>query len=501
MFLSALNYRQAAGRAGRRGFDMLGNVVFHAISKSKVQRLISSRLPDINGHFPITTTLVLRLFTLLNESKNSQFATRSVNALLSQPRLYLGGEESRMTVLHHLRFSIEYLRRQFLLDAHGAPLNFAGAVSHLYFTENSSFAFHALLKDGYFHKVCANVTANDTAKENVLRELMLTMSHLFGRQYCRQADQEFVEQVIKKSPSVVFLPEMPEDAADLLRKHNQSTLDIYKAYVGTFVEQHLNEPDDTLPLTQIKIGNDNQVSQEGLQLRPPTTVRSPFVALSGHGDSFESVHDLCTTTRSGVFLEEAVIPYVGLYPEESEMPLNAYLYDFFNHGDVNAIVTANRIRRGDVWFVLNDFSMVLATIVTSLSNFMNLSAASDLDFTDVRGEGEDAEALQEDKFLPDDSGYETASTTSTATRNAPTQKELPVQVKKKKKVVDSWDDDADEEELQEEIAAQREKKQAEAAKLAQDRPAWEEGAGLLNVLKAFQALKEDFDTKFRAMWA
>ncbi|KAJ4346790.1 uncharacterized protein N0V89_010722 [Didymosphaeria variabile] len=500
VFLSALNFRQAAGRAGRRGFDMLGNVVFHSISTSKVHRLISSRLPDINGHFPITTTLVLRLFTLLNDSKNSQFATRSVNALLSQPRLYLGGEESKMTVLHHLRFSIEYLRRQFLLDARGTPLNFAGCVSHLYYTENSSFAFHALLKEGYFHKVCANLNANDTAKENTLRELMLTMSHLFGRQYCRQADQEFVDRVIKRSPSVVFLPDMPVGAANLLRKHNQSTLDIYKAYVGTFVEQHLNEPDDALPLTQYKSGSGATASAQGLQLRAPTTVRSPFVALSGHGDTFESVHDLCTTTRSGVFLEESVIPYVGLYPEESEMPLNAYLYDFFNHGDVNAIVIANRIRRGDVWFVLNDFSMVLATIVTSLSNFMQLTAASDLDLSDVRGEGEDAEALQDDKFLPDDSGYETASTISTATRTGPAQKELPVQLKKKKKVVDSWDDDADAEELEEEIAAQRELKEAEAAKDAEDRPAWE-GAGLLNVLKAFQALKEDFDTKFRAMWA
>ncbi|KAF9737049.1 DEAD/DEAH box helicase [Paraphaeosphaeria minitans] len=502
VFLSALNFRQAAGRAGRRGFDMLGNVVFHSISTSRVHRLISSRLPDINGHFPITTTLVLRLFTLLNDSKQSQFASRSVNALLSQPRLYLGGEESKMTVLHHLRFSIEYLRRQFLLDARGAPLNFAGCVSHLYFTENSSFAFHALLKDGYFHKVCANLNANDTAKENVLRELMLTMAHLFGRQYCRQADQEFVEKVVKRSPSVVFLPDMPTDAAELLRKHNQSTLDIYKAYVGTFVDQHLKEQDDALPLTQFKAGSVGTASADGLKLRAPTKVRSPFVALSGHEDTFQSVHDLCTTTRSGVFLEEAVIPYVGLYPEESELPLNAYLYDFFNHGDVNAIVIANRIRRGDVWFVLNDFSMVLATIVTSLSNFMQLTAASDLDLSDVRGEGEDAEALQDDKFLPDDSGYETASTMSTATRTGPAQTELPVQVKKKKKVVDSWDDDADQEDLEEEVAAQRAKKEAEvAAKNAQDRPAWEEGAGLLNVLKAFQALKEDFDTKFRAMWA
>jgi len=329
------------------------------------------------------------------------------------------------------------------------------------------------------------------------------MAHLFGRHYCRQADQEFVEQVIKRSPSIVFLPAMPERAAALLRKHNDSTLSIYKAYVGTFVEQHLKETDDALPLTQMKVGNSSSTgASRGLQLRSPTTVRSPFVALSGHDDDFESIHDLCTTTRSGVFLEEAVIPYVGLYPEESTMPLNAYLYDFFNHGSVDALVTANRVRRGDVWFVLNDFSMVLATIVTSLSNFMHLSSESDLDFTDVRGEGEDAEERQEDKLLPpEDSGYETASTTSLAHRNDAEKKTLAVQSKKKKKVADSWDADADEEELEEEIEAKREKKAAEVAKQKMEKPAWEEGTGLLNVLKAFKELKEEFDTKFRAMWA
>src|ERR1700750_1684136 len=106
IFLTALNFRQAGGRAGRRGFDVLGNVVFQGISYDKVCRLLSSRLPDLNGHFPITTSLVLRLCTLLHETKESPYASRAVNALLSQPRLYLGGGEAKMTVLHHLRFSI-----------------------------------------------------------------------------------------------------------------------------------------------------------------------------------------------------------------------------------------------------------------------------------------------------------------------------------------------------------------------------------------------------------
>lgn len=144
VFLTALNFRQAAGRSGRRGFDLLGNVVFQGISRERASRLLSSRLPELTGHFPITTTLVLRLFTLLNDSKSSPYAVRAVNALLSQPRLYMGGQSFREQVLHHLRFSIEYLRRNQLLGPGGEPVNFTSIVSHLYFTENSSFAFHGM---------------------------------------------------------------------------------------------------------------------------------------------------------------------------------------------------------------------------------------------------------------------------------------------------------------------------------------------------------------------
>lgn len=153
VFLTALNFRQAAGRSGRRGFDLLGSVVFQNVTQDRVCRLLSSRLPQLTGHFPITTSLVLRLCTLLHQSKGSPYAVKAIDALLSQPRMYLGGESFKEQVLHHLRFSLEYLRRQNLLGPSGEPVNLTSCVSHLYFTENSAFAFHGKFKLSFAHKV------------------------------------------------------------------------------------------------------------------------------------------------------------------------------------------------------------------------------------------------------------------------------------------------------------------------------------------------------------
>lgn len=157
---------------------------------------------------------------------------------------------------------------------------------------------------------------------------------------------------MKRSPSIVFLPPLPPQAAQILRAHNEDTLQVFTTYVRTFVDQHVKEDDRKLPLTGINAGGaDDNVTFPGSL--PPTKVRSAFVALSGHGDKFQSISDLCRTTRSGVFLEEAVIPHLDVYPDESKTPLNAYLYDFFMHGDLDALEKANGVRKSDVWFLLN----------------------------------------------------------------------------------------------------------------------------------------------------
>ncbi|KAH6623294.1 hypothetical protein F5144DRAFT_457365, partial [Chaetomium tenue] len=181
IFLTALNYRQASGRAGRRGFDMLGNVVFHHMPPHRALEVMSAKLPDLRGQFPASVTLILRLFILLHGTDNSSFAADAVKSLITQNRLYLGGPEAQMSITHHLRFSIDYLRRQNMLSKTGVPLNFAGLVDRLHYTESAAFAFQALLQGGYFHEVCAGFSPTISLAKwrEMALELVLTLSHLF----------------------------------------------------------------------------------------------------------------------------------------------------------------------------------------------------------------------------------------------------------------------------------------------------------------------------------
>lgn len=505
VYLTALNYHQASGRAGRRGFDLLGNVVFCHVPPQRVYEIMSSRLPDLSGHFPVSTTLVLRILGLLRHTNNSEYAVKVAKSMFSQTRLYLGGKASKMAIKHHVRFSIEYLRRQHLLSRDGSPLNFSGLVGHLYFTENAVFAFHALLKEGYFHEVCANL---DSKPQDVLETLILVLSHLFCRLPChRYNEKEWLENVVHNSPSIVLLPKLPARAEAIVRAHNKGALDILQAYVGTYIQQHLSgNPDRELPFTRHQVGPElpASIGATTLNLLPPTIIRSQFAALSGFTDDFSSIRELCSTVRGGVFLEESAVPYIRQFPDDTDgVPFNAYIYDFFRHGSQEALKTGNGIRAGDVWFHLKEFSLVLATIVTSLANFLDPGTGnSDADMIHV----EDAEGnLAESEF-----GDEALTGRAAGSKTAASK---PTKVKRRrghrqKRTVESWDDDesdsgedvlGDEDDSGEDVAEG-------TAPGGTDQPATlacegDGGTSLSQVYEAFKQLQQAFEEKFKKFWA
>lgn len=521
-YLTALNYRQGAGRAGRRGFDILGNVVFYDFTLQRAKEIMSMRLSDLRGHFPISTSLVLRVSSLLHQTGRCDYSRQSLKALFSQTRMYLGGPEGKEAIKHHLRYSIEYLRRHHLLSAKGAPINFSGLIGHLHYTENAIFAFHSLLESGYLHILCADVQ-NDEPK--VLDTLILVLAHVFNRMPCRRyKDQAWLEDVVRPSSSVVLLPSLPAGAETTLRKHNTGALSIFRNYVQTYVRQHLSsEPDDTLPFTHQKVGPTVSLDCDasfhdwngGADRSPPVELRSPFAALSGFNDDFSSIRELCSTVRAGVFLEESSVPYMAIYPTDTDgMPLNAYIYDFFRHGDLKTLVKANGIKDGDVWYLLQDFNLTLKTIIASLANFISPSSSGMDDLT-VEGLSVD----DEDDFRDEDNEGDTREDEKTpglvsanggnGGRNKTSV--LPSQVKsvpkkaKKAKVVDSWDDSDSEGEEEEDVlssmlASTQTLPAVSSASKQHTSPASPE-QGLKMVLLAFQKLQVQFQEKFVKVYA
>lgn len=496
VFLTALNFRQAAGRAGRRGFDLLGNVIFHGIPMHKIHQLLSSRLPDLNGHFPITTSLILRLFILLSNSKNSQYAVQIINTLLTQPRLVLGGEEFKAQVLHHLRFSIEYLRGQHLLGPKGEPLDLAGCISHLYYTEHSSFAFHALLRSGFFRNLC-NEYRDDS--KGLMETMMIVLAHLFGRIPLGSRFKDMVENAKKMdSPSGVILPNMPDEAARIVERHNQDSLVTYASYVDTFAKQHLVEDERELPLTSVKVGGEgNPEAGKLLGAKDPNVSRSAFVGLSGYGDNFETVSDLCETVRSGVFLEQSVVPHLELYPGETKTPLNAYLYDFFRHGSQIPLETANKIPRSDSWFFLNDFSLVLATIVSGLANYLGLTSEQALNPDDFMGAGDmsddegGAEDVKEDQVAELPIRQQQENIPEEPEPEAETiipQPQHRNEESDEEDIPDTWDDGESDEE--------KEKDNSEDEIVGDGEP-----VVTTEVFKAFRQLQMEFNEKFHDIFA
>ena len=111
---------------------------------------------------------------------------------------------------------------------------------------------------------------------------------------------------------------------DILIDHNSRALKALVAYTACFVEAYPElGPDNILPLSHCRfpLSDDSAPSagsadefdlgecMRGLLL-PKLSVRSSFVALSGHDDEFSSIDEVSSSARRGVFLDPKMVVYM-----------------------------------------------------------------------------------------------------------------------------------------------------------------------------------------------
>jgi hypothetical protein len=247
-----------------------------------------------------------------------------------------------------------------LVDAEGKPMNLFGIAAHLYHTEPSNLALVTLLRAGIIHEICSNKSMIQAKQD-----LIILFCHLFGRRELPPiyTSKENLERILRltKSASRVVLPPLDHKARTILSEHEKQILEIFTSYALTFATHNSTQlgEDNELPLSKIKYaGSGDEIGgtfrQYLEQNSTPVVVRSLFVASSGHGDVFHSISELAATSRSGIYLNEHAIPsmerfIVSREGYKSNFALNAYIYDFYTHGQVSTLAAANGIRRGDVW--------------------------------------------------------------------------------------------------------------------------------------------------------
>jgi hypothetical protein len=306
---------------------------------------------------------------------------------------------------------------------------------------------------------------------------MLVLSHLFNRIPIERKSK--LVTIAARSSSEIFLKRLPDAAEKLLIRHNQDTLSIFKNYVNSYINQHLGDkPDRELPLTKVSVGR-RESCESSFMGGNPTVIRSPFAALSGFGDDFTTINELCSDVRGDVFLKESAIPYIPIWPHDTDTEFNAYLSDFFKHGSLKVLVRDNRIKQGDVWFHLKDFSLVLKTIVTSLKGVM--SAEGDYDPDDLE---EDDTYMDESEVVLDEAETQKPDEIAKTVKFSAKDKS-----KVKVQVADSWDDDSEESEPEDTGPTT-------ANTSGTPRSSGDRKGGLMLVLKAFKMLEEEFGEKF-----
>jgi len=251
-------------------------------------------------------------------------------------------------------------------------------------------------------------------KNEIARRILHVLAHLFVRvPYPSHITRDELHSTATQGQ--LILDPLPNDALDIINKHNQHTLQVftnyYKIFARTYLEkqnphvnmditddkrtnthQH-NEPSPTalnqLPISAITFPilppSDNAAD---ITSKPPPPykaaadtlyhelishvtrlhARSPFVGLSGESDVYPCTRDLIHTLRNGIYVNNQLIPTISHEDMRGRgLKLNAYVVDFYRHQSFRVLLQENRLGSAQAWALLKEWEQLLLNLAAALN--------------------------------------------------------------------------------------------------------------------------------------
>ncbi|KAL4002464.1 DEAD/DEAH box helicase family protein [Acanthocheilonema viteae] len=353
--LTPLQFRQMSGRAGRRGFDHSGSVIFMSIPTAKIRRLLTASLSTLRGNLPFTTSYILRLFGYIHQEDSVMSELRSGNPKLSPFELRLRTALSFLTnsfILHtraelsstvqkqlklYTLFAVQVLRSLNLLNQKGELSGLASVVCHLSANEPGNLLFAHLLQNGVFHKLCGSKTIS---REEMKSQLVLIFAHLFtSLRLPLSWNPNDKNSYPSTGESEIFLKPLPDSCALLVEQYANKVENLYREFMRLAT--------------------------------PSKKLQGEVFSLTGYSDSSVSMFssNIVHPFHDYLLYDEAFMPARLLNPVDHrgrKVHLNAYAVDFWRLESKKALERDNGISENRVWGLIHSFSSTLLKIKDAL---------------------------------------------------------------------------------------------------------------------------------------
>jgi ATP-dependent RNA helicase DDX60 len=314
-------------------------------------------LPKIHGHYTLNAFTIVRALNVFQgtEKKYEEFIKERFKKLL----LPSFGENVNVKLMEkqtqfHFRFIIEFLFRNKIINEKGETVGLSELVSHLNFEEPVNFLLVKLLESDEMKELCLQFSHN---KEEVSKKIMSLLIHLFKRVKVYKEQRAIDLTIIADS--------MDKGFEKIILDYNEKVMQSFIEYFTIYADNELlNDLDSmTLPMSKICFFKKDSTLQMDSSLLNPVKIRSPFIAMSGSGDSFSSVEDVFENIRSDIYFEKSMIPIMN-----ADSNISGYALSFYTSGKANILVEKYQLQGKRIYDMLKDWVLFLKVIVRTLEN-------------------------------------------------------------------------------------------------------------------------------------
>ncbi|KAJ3323910.1 putative ATP-dependent RNA helicase ddx60 [Boothiomyces sp. JEL0866] len=345
-FLSPLMYQQMAGRAGRRGYDSEGHVIFFEIPLAKLSTLICSPLPELKGNSTFTTSTVLRFANLYHsvDTKIQDSVIQALSLLLRIPLSAYSQKSNKDIVSHRLAFSCGLLRTISIVDQNLKPIasSAVNLLERMHYHDPANLILLLLLNSPEMIDYVESIPSIVEASEN----LMEIFCHLFNR---RKLSHQYVRLT---GCTNIQLPKLAPGIAKRISEWN--TL-LEKELYQYLVMQSQHSANFELPISKLSLPYFTNRIESSLSAwlhskthRVKSVLQHPFVAIRGTPDSEASPIDYVLAIQAPVFVED--------------LQLNNYALLFYKHGSMKTLAQENKMSDHLAWSFLKDWSLCLRSM-------------------------------------------------------------------------------------------------------------------------------------------